>query len=1029
MSKFFAALMAFIMMLLSWLGIGGRKFDDPVPETTTAAVSAEQTEEPVTGQESSIVRENAYSNNIAFGCTYVKDREAYPDYPDTNGAELTDGMYSYSRFPSYSNGSFSGYTRLWDTSMKIDVDLGQIHSRIYSFAVSYLATDGAGINIPDSVAVFLSDDGINWARQDNAAVPAMVKGTVQTAVLTLGSYVSARYVRFSIYASSAFVFLDEVFVTADEEQSPGGGTFSEAVENAYIKYAAPGAPETGADIDKTLGRVSVSAGKQYTFEGDCVSPFVDASGLLTDGSAGNTYESGNYAGLQSAEGQKITVDLGETVGDIAGVEVTAYSRVPTGIYLPCAVCFTAVGEDGTRTALGTRYAPLEGKTGSCTFALELNKAVSARKIEVEFPVTPCTRFYLVDEVEVYAYRTEIAVSEPCYPPVSISCEDNGEWDATEADYGEYKNLLLGRTPQIIASASMSEAQNARNTKADSGLITDGVHSLRANIYNGLYQIFYQCKSRQVIFDLEKACSLNRFTCEFTNLTGWAVYSPESVGVYLSRNGNDWYNAGSIVIDISSDNTVLTGVLELENAVMARYICCEFSVKQFAGCSEIEAFGTKKTAAAVPLCESGLEGINLFTNRRYIPNADFLEGAGDTCLLYHSRTSGYTAEQLLPYVAYVDGNGNISDTMFDSFLFLLSGSFPSGLAGYSDGRLTDWQWCIDDLFTENENIPALEQAGGTVKEALGLPADYAIPFTVSVYCPNVQRKDFGDIDGDGVNEDFSVPADRIKALKAYSDMFESRLAQYDFKNIRFAGYYWIKESMDTVNGDDVLVSAFADYIHERNLDLCWIPYYRANGFNSWRSYGFDGAVMQPNYVFSDDVPLTHITETALLTQLYGLGIEIEVDNSCLTSDEYYKRYMEYLSNGVKYGYMNDTISMYYQDLYIYYNASRSTGMARLLYDNTYKYIKGTLDIYPGALEDQTFVCGKNKILGCTLKLPDSLWHEVVITSLPASGSLTISPDGVFSYYPAKDFTGEVSFTFTYSTSFEQSSECRAVIQVE
>ena len=49
------------------------------------------------------------------------------------------------------------------------------------------------------------------------------------------------------------------------------------------------------------------------------------------------------------------------------------------------------------------------------------------------------------------------------------------------------------------------------------------------------------------------------------------------------------------------------------------------------------------------------------------------------LLYHSPNfDGYTVENLIPYLAYVDKDGNIKDTMFDSFLFLLSGGFPSGL---------------------------------------------------------------------------------------------------------------------------------------------------------------------------------------------------------------------------------------------------------------------------------------------------------------------------------------------------------------
>ena len=79
-----------------------------------------------------------------------------------------------------------------------------------------------------------------------------------------------------------------------------------------------------------------------------------------------------------------------------------------------------------------------------------------------------------------------------------------------------------------------------------------------------------------------------------------------------------------------------------------------------------------------------------------------------------------------------------------------------------------------------------------------------------------------------------------------------------------------------------------------------------------------------------------------TKHYGMGVEMEIDNACLSDRLFYKKYMEYIALGAETGYMTDTVNMYYQSIGIFGEAARSASyMARSVYDVTYHYIKGDL----------------------------------------------------------------------------------------
>ena len=122
---------------------------EPVSE-----ISAEQSEEK-SAEESLPDEEYTYATVISRGKSYVKSVSAGASYPDTYGCELTDGLFAVAESADYSDEKFVGVA----DSFTVDVDLGELHEKIYGFEVSYLATSEAGIAPPASIRIYVSEDG------------------------------------------------------------------------------------------------------------------------------------------------------------------------------------------------------------------------------------------------------------------------------------------------------------------------------------------------------------------------------------------------------------------------------------------------------------------------------------------------------------------------------------------------------------------------------------------------------------------------------------------------------------------------------------------------------------------------------------------------------------------------------------------------------------------------------------------------------------------------------------------------------
>lgn len=995
----------------------------------TSEISEQASGESSVSEDQNVIRtgiavsENPFATVVSTGASYTSNVKPEEKYPDTYGTELTDGIRVVGSTDNYGEEALSGYTQSAGR-VRVIVDLGYVCDKLYSFKVGYLSTTNAGINAPGSIAVHVSLDGKKWDNLGLLKKPQFEEGVMQEAELRLDEYVRARYVRFYISAASAWMFIDEIAAVADVDGSNANVEYLEAVNSAYQQLGALAKPQGAKEIDYSLSKVLISKDKTYKSEGTQNENFKDSGKMLTDGGISGYYEGKTWVGFNGGQEVKVTVDLGSNVDDIAAIEASFYTNTAVKLYLPVALKIAAITDDGTRTELSVLYANTTIVNGNYIFSLPLSKAINARYIEFTM-VSTDSNMYLVEELGVYAYRA-VSTSE-LYPTVILE-DDATEWGSEASK--DYVNLIANKTQQIIAAGDPGKDSYENNTSVSSTLMTDGKKSGSTDIHNGNFFKFSNGGGRVIIYDLEHISAVDKFTASFTQNLDWAVTAPSTIQVCISIDGSNWYEVGIMEKEGTASNALYSYSLKLSGKVKARYVLFNFAVAAWAGCDEIEVFGTKSVSGASE--PTKYENISLLENKRKEPSEELLGGTKDLCLLYQKTDRAYTAEDLIPYLAYVDENGVQKDTMFDSFLFLFLGDFPvGGGQAHKNGTKAGWEWALEDAFKDGQNLKAMEEAAGQVKQNLGLAEDFKYKVSLTLYYPSLGVTNFGDVDGDGTSENLDNLKDRFKVMEWYIKKIRTTFDEQNFQNIELVGYYWFHEAIEAEDHESVeLLNKIADLVHKQNCEFFWIPYFTANGYDAWAQYGFDIAVMQPNYVFELGTPYSNVSNCANLTKLYGMGIEMEICSDALTNINYFKKYMQYVAGGVEYGYMTDCVVMYYQGVTDFRDACNSKNlMGRMVYDATYHFIKEDLKYKPDAIEKISLTVSKDTPCNGKIDFTGNKLRMLAIDEMPEHGTVTLCEDGSFTFYPEKGFTGEVTFTYTYSEYLGWSDPCEVTITVQ
>lgn len=1021
MKKSLSLLLAILLLLVTFVSCTNN--DPGADDSSVGEESTEVSDDP-------IISDTRYETIVSIGKNYTVSFEAASQYEDTFGTELCDGVYA-DPGASYSDVKFAGFS-ISGKTLDVVFDMEEDSKRIYKFGISYLATTQAGIGGLGTCRVYYSNDGDKWTRAPFFVIPKFEEGTVQQAWATLEEPVDAKYVRFSLRGTSSWLFLDELVIVADTASSSLHANYLTQLEAAYNgNHLSQSDIKTGSDItpDETL--VSATIGRSYTTSYKPGKTFPDSANLLTNGvETGAAYESGEFVGYEGGGELTIDVKLNGTVEGLCSFSLAMYQQANLRHMLPYYVDFY-VSADGTNfDRIGRVYAPDDTSVTNFTYSLRLKKGFSAKAVRFVLAETDSTCF-LIEEADASYYGED--QSNPLYPALSLpAVTEELYWPNASS---KVTNLVAGLPYQIVSSTELSYAEESpHNTLADAGVLTDGKYSPNLVYNNGYWNRTRNGGRRSVYFDLGYNSSITGFKINYLQYSDYAITAPGSTNLYLSVDGVNWYSAGIANCTAATKAESVAAELTLDTPYEARFICVSFPCTPHSYADEIEVYGSQAiTSSTVKLSDAGLQATA--SNHFMAPSEDILGGVADMVLIYYGSTT-LNEEFFLPYVAYLDADGKIKDTLFDGFLFLptVSGiGLPSGGKPHesSDDSPTlwiDWLYQFDEDFKEGQHFDALNKTVAKVKSALSLPADFKVKVYPSIMYPNLTATDFGDVDGDGVSEDLSKPENRIKVLDLYMQMYLDRFAEENYENITLDGFYWFAEAINHQDMDIQTLPVAAEIAAAKGTQIFWIPYYMASGYATWSTYGFVAAYMQPNYVFNLTRPVSQLYKATEHIKSLGMGLEIEVNDEAVSQLAYYKRYMRYLGYGIEAGYMDGCIHAYYQSVSVFSKACYSgTEMGRSLYDATYGFIKGTL-VAPEKIADFSVSCEAGQMVSGNLLEGLSGINTAELTVSAEHGSVTIDSTGNYWYIPYEGFTGTDTFSFHYSNYLMWAADTTVTVTV-
>lgn len=524
-----------------------------------------------------------------------------------------------------------------------------------------------------------------------------------------------------------------------------------------------------------------------------------------------------------------------------------------------------------------------------------------------------------------------------------------------------ENVAVGKPYTVEMGWDNEQSRNDERNYPDirNRQLTDGEFAQQAFWHHG-WVGFAQGFERRVTIDLQDVHSISEVRARFLQRSDAGIQLPRWVVFEVSADGTNWEKVGQSYFpgrDVAEEQHIWTFQAS-DLAVAGRYVRVTFPVAQWVFSDEIQVIGTKGIEPSVRLAAGEPD-----PPRR--PEGYRPPGTPDVAGVRHilvAPVGGWNAvpgfqywnhDDFLPFVAYIDGEGTPQDWLFDTIL-LSPPKYSEARREYGErnnqgnaGNLADWQLFLQTLFRPDQQLDALNQAAATAKEALGDP-DYKVKVIIATLYPPPVQSFFGDVDGDGVIENFDYRRGEAAvndAKKAIDWYLAELLAAWDeaaFEHLDLVGIYWQMEDVgwDTVAFEEAVIKYTADKVHEAGLKFFWIPYMRAGLYQYWDQLGFDAAIMQPNHMFSS---LNNLLEdNAQLTYAAHMGVEMEADAFKDRARD--QKWIEYLNAGVEYGFMNDAVVGWYQHIKDFARAARMEGYYReLYYDYVYEFIKGTYTV--------------------------------------------------------------------------------------
>ncbi len=1005
---------------------------------TTPGNESSDLNESTGDEEVSYDPENAKRTLISVGKSYKSVVPASTSYADYCGQQLTDGQKTPDSNTHYTDARMVGY----ESDGQFILDLGEDGKRITELSVRAFEFYSDGVKLPTHVRFSGSNDGEEWDGIDNVYFVPQGDRSVCTASAVLDEPVDYRYIKVRVYKGGAFFFLDEIEVYADVSENKNV-TVLDAYKNENIDKSAWKTLSTSKKSDFTVS-ANIAYAKQYAYA-DCSfderAPFDGDSRhenmqtFLTDGKpTGRFFGEDYWVGFSGKDGAnpKITVNLEEVYDNVYGFKVHAMGVGPDVVY-PDYIDVYGSKDSKEYVFLGRVYAPAEST--HFTYTLILEEFVNVKSVRFEFGGKGN---FWVEEVEVLAGYAETVLNE-MFPPLELPVVTEDEfWSATETDYTKYQNLLKGLKTHVAAVHYADILTYGKNTApASNTALTDGKRAASTDRSTGEYFYMNGGKGYNFFFDIGKVSSVDKLVLSYFEYSDWAINRPKFCDVFLSDDGVNWYKVGTRALAEGGEkknNYRGTYEFVLDKTYSARFVRFRVETDGWLYLDEMEAFGTKAvTGKTVRLADSGIDSVIFYSNydnAQYATTENTPIKAENINLVYISDSDAENPKEnmLLPYVAYLDEDGNIKDTFMDGFAYLPTSPLPSGTAPHEVQVMSDWEWLFETTFHGVYGFDVLEQTVQTVKDALGTDYnDYKVQVYISILTISNETDNFGDVDGDGAVEGTKTKEDREKILRWFIGKCQKEFADCGYTNLELGGFYWMNEAVIWGNDDSAVIAEVADVVHDMGSYFMWIPYYTANRYYLGYEMGFDFVNMQPNVAFDLDSPLWRFDSTAMLTKYNKMSVEIEHTREAMSDIHFARNYMLYLYYGEVYGYI-DSIHVYYNDRdNISAMGFSDDPLCRLQYDATYHFAKGDLDVTPDTREKAVFDAAANDIFTASLN-PEKDYLLFTLASMPEHGTVSLLSDGTFAYYPDKDFSGTDTFTYTYNNLLGESEECTVEIRV-
>lgn len=324
-------------------------------------------------------------------------------------------------------------------------------------------------------------------------------------------------------------------------------------------------------------------------------------------------------------------------------------------------------------------------------------------------------------------------------------------------------------------------------------------------------------------------------------------------------------------------------------------------------------------------DDGDSDTSSFTSNSAIPS--------DMVLLYggghHRDPYKWDSSRIEDYVLYTDTEGK-SSWLFDGFLCLefkdtgtggagvtfITGCYDTDGSALPSAAKSDWEALADYYFEDGGGVNAIEEAISSASQKMGSKPETKRKVVIGIPEPITNYKFsstatsttyWGSLNGSEL--DFSKLSDRVSACKWYIDRVIDNFNAGKYSNVELSGFYWVAEKSTYTN---TVMPKVAEYLDEIGMTFNWIPYFNANGFSEWKSFGFDCAYLQPNYFFYD-VAESRLDDACSKALALGMGMEMEFDgNACISSSNYKgDRLISYMDKFKEYGVWDSLPLAYYQ----------------------------------------------------------------------------------------------------------------------